>query len=162
MSWTVKSIATATRVRQAVKTSEVRLGRCARILVMAITLGAANTASGWIYPEHRDIAVLAVQGLDAERRAEFDRLWQAARAGDPQRMCVVVGATGLAAAGLTGLVAGYLYEHWGRLAVSTTTAAVMAVFLVAARFLAAARPRAVRGSALPLAVPLGDTTHPGP
>ena len=90
MSWTVKSIATATRVRQAVKTSEVRLGRCARILVMAITLGAANTASGWIYPEHRDIAVLAVQGLDAERRAEFDRLWQAARAGDPQRMCVVV------------------------------------------------------------------------
>ena len=70
--------------------SEVRLGGCARILVMAITLGAANTASGWIYPEHRDIAVLAVQGLDAEHRAEFDRLWQAARAGDPQRMCAMV------------------------------------------------------------------------
>jgi len=57
---------------------------------MAVTLGAANTASGWIYPEHRDIAVLAVQGLDAERRAEFDQLWQAARAGDPQRMCAMV------------------------------------------------------------------------
>ncbi len=57
---------------------------------MAITWGAANTAFGWIYPEHRDIAVLAVQGLDAERRAEFDRLWQEARAGDPQRMCAMV------------------------------------------------------------------------
>ena len=91
MSWTLKSIATATRAREAVKNaSEVRLGGCARILVMAITLGAANTASGWIYPEHRDIAVLAVQGLDAERKTEFDQLWQVARAGDPQRMCAVV------------------------------------------------------------------------
>src|SRR4029453_8395407 len=57
---------------------------------MAVTLGAASTASGWIYPEHRDIAVLSVQGLDAERRAEFDRLWQEARGGDTQRMCSMV------------------------------------------------------------------------
>ena len=71
-------------------TSGLRFGGLARLLVMALTWGASNTASGWIYPEHRDIAVLAVQGLDAERRAEFDRLWQEARAGDTQRMCVVV------------------------------------------------------------------------
>ncbi len=68
-------------------TSEVRFGGWARLLVMAVTWGAANTAFGWIYPEHRDIAVFAVQGLDAEGRAEFDRLWQQARAGDEQRMC---------------------------------------------------------------------------
>jgi hypothetical protein len=92
VSWAFKLIATATRAPEAVKntSAEVRLGGWARILVMAVTWGTANTASGWIYPEHRDIAVLAVQGLDAERRAEFDRLWQAARAGDPLRMCAIV------------------------------------------------------------------------
>ncbi len=71
-------------------TSKVRSGGWARLLVMAITWAAANTAFAWIYPEHRDIAVLAVQGLGAEHKAEFDRLWQEARAGDPQRMCVMV------------------------------------------------------------------------
>jgi len=53
----------------------------------AIAVSASDTASAWIYPEHRDIAVLAVQGLDAERKAVFDRLWQEARAGAEQRMC---------------------------------------------------------------------------
>ena len=48
---------------------------------------AAGSSFAWIYPEHRDIAVLAVQGLDAERRAEFDRLWGEARTGDEQRLC---------------------------------------------------------------------------
>ena len=71
-------------------TSAMRFGGWARLLVMAVTWGAANTAFGWIYPEHRDIAVLAVQGLGAEHRAEFDRLWQEARAGDTQRMCAMV------------------------------------------------------------------------
>jgi hypothetical protein len=92
VSWTFKLAAIAARARGAVKntSAEVRLAGCLRGLVMAITLGAANTAFGWIYPEHRDIAVLAVQGLDPERRAEFDRLWQEAQAGDPQRMCELV------------------------------------------------------------------------
>ena len=44
----------------------------------------------------------------------------------------LLGATGLAAAGLTGLVAGYVYEHAGRLAACGGTAAVMTIFLVAA------------------------------
>ncbi len=48
---------------------------------------AVNTAFGFIYPEHRDIAVLAVQGLDAEHKAVFDRFWQDARAGDDKRLC---------------------------------------------------------------------------
>jgi MFS family permease len=41
----------------------------------------------------------------------------------------MLGAAGLAAAGLTGLAAGYVYEHAGRFAVSAATAAVMMLFL---------------------------------
>jgi len=44
-------------------------------------------ARAWIYPEHRDIAVQAVAGLDTFRKAEFDRLWQAASQGDDGRLC---------------------------------------------------------------------------
>lgn len=45
----------------------------------------------------------------------------------------LLGATGLATAGATGLLAGVLYEEWGRFAVCTTSATVMVLFLVAAR-----------------------------
>jgi len=48
----------------------------------------------------------------------------------------LLGATGLVTAGLTGLVAGWIYEEAGRLAVSVTTAAVMLVFVVTARLVA--------------------------
>jgi hypothetical protein len=44
-------------------------------------------ALAWVYPEHRDIAVRAVQGLDIERKAVFDRLWRDARMSDEERMC---------------------------------------------------------------------------
>jgi hypothetical protein len=46
-----------------------------------------STARAWVYPEHRDIAILAVQRLDPERRAVFDRLWQDARVGDERQLC---------------------------------------------------------------------------
>ena len=39
-------------------------------------MGAAPSAVAWVYPEHRDIAALAVQGLDAERKAR--QAWMAA------------------------------------------------------------------------------------
>jgi hypothetical protein len=64
-----------------------RPSRWPRLLLGAIAWSAAGAAFAWIYPEHRDIAVLAVQGLDAERQAAFDRIWQEARAGDDRRMC---------------------------------------------------------------------------
>ena len=51
-----------------------------------------------------------------------------------------LGATGLATAGLTGLLAGFLYEEWGRQVVTTTSAVVMAMFLVAARARASREP----------------------
>jgi len=41
-----------------------------------------------VYPEHRDIALSAVDKLDPERRARFDRLWAEARIGSEQRLCV--------------------------------------------------------------------------
>jgi MFS family permease len=44
----------------------------------------------------------------------------------------LLGATGLAAAGLTGLAAGFVYEEVGRFAVCTGTAVLMAVFLTIA------------------------------
>ena len=48
---------------------------------------APAPASAWVYPEHRDIAVLAVVGLDDERGAVFEQLWAQARTGNEQRLC---------------------------------------------------------------------------
>jgi hypothetical protein len=60
-------------------------------LAAAITaaglIAFAAPAQAWVYPEHRDIAVLAVEKLDAERKAQFDRLWGEARTGNEQRLC---------------------------------------------------------------------------
>jgi hypothetical protein len=50
-------------------------------------IGSAGPAHAWVYPEHRDIAVLAVEKLDPERKALFDRLWREARTGHEQRLC---------------------------------------------------------------------------
>jgi hypothetical protein len=50
-------------------------------------IGSTGPAHAWVYPEHRDIAVLAVERLDTERRALFDRLWREARVGHEQRLC---------------------------------------------------------------------------
>ena len=60
--------------------------RAAALIAAALVVFAAP-AHAWVYPEHRDIAVLAVEKLDAERKAQFDRLWGEARAGNEQRLC---------------------------------------------------------------------------
>jgi hypothetical protein len=57
-------------------------------LIAALLFGAVPfTAQSWVYPEHRQLSLVAVQRLDGERRAAFDQLWQLARAGDEQRLC---------------------------------------------------------------------------
>ena len=69
-----------------------------------------------------------------------------AMASPPEQMSAaqgLLGATGLITAGLTGLIAGWLYEEGGRLAVSATTAAVMVVFLTTARVLGRTRKEEV-------------------
>ena len=59
-----------------------------KLLLLALGLVCmAGPAFAWIYPEHRDIAVLAVETLDPERRAIFDRLWAEARVGHEKRLC---------------------------------------------------------------------------
>lgn len=54
---------------------------------LAIVFACARPASAWVYPEHRDIAVLAVESLDPERRAQLDELWAEARGGHETRLC---------------------------------------------------------------------------
>lgn len=44
-------------------------------------------ASAWVFPEHRDIAALAVQKLDSYRQARLQALWSEARTGHEQRLC---------------------------------------------------------------------------
>jgi len=55
----------------------------------------------------------------------------------------LLGATGLATAGATGLLAGFLYEEWGRFAVTTTSAGIMVAFIVLARLRVRSRADAV-------------------
>ena len=56
--------------------------------VAVLILGALPfAAQSWIYPEHRQLSLLAVQQLDGERRPVFDRLWQLARTGDEKQLC---------------------------------------------------------------------------
>ncbi len=56
-------------------------------LVAFVTWGGASTAFAWVYPEHREIALLAVKNLDPERRAVFDGLWGEARITQESRLC---------------------------------------------------------------------------
>ena len=69
------------------KSPRTRMLSAVNVILILFLLGLERPALAWIYPEHRDIAVLAAQGLDEERKAVFDRLWRAARAGDEARMC---------------------------------------------------------------------------
>jgi hypothetical protein len=61
--------------------------RFARLLTLLGFMSAMGPAFAWVYPEHRDIAVLGVESLDPERRALFVQLWREARAGSEQRLC---------------------------------------------------------------------------
>ena len=60
------------------------LPRLFALLVLGVS---PMSARSWVYPEHRHLALLAVQRLDAERSLVFDRMWQLARSGDEQRLC---------------------------------------------------------------------------
>ena len=49
-----------------------------------------NFSFAWIYPEHRDIAFLAIEKLSPEYRSELDKLWAEARIGYEERLTVAV------------------------------------------------------------------------
>src|SRR5262250_1317182 len=58
-------------------------------LLLATCLGVLQpvTALAWLYPEHRDITVLAVQRLEPAARALLEQLWSEARVGHEARLC---------------------------------------------------------------------------
>ena len=68
-------------------TSDLRARLRTPLAIFLLALAPLHAAHAWVYPEHRDIAVLAVEKLDPERRALFDRLWAEARVGHEQRLC---------------------------------------------------------------------------
>ena len=56
-------------------------------LVLLLVSLQVLPASAWVFPEHRDIAALAMQTLDADRQARLQALWTEARSGHEQRLC---------------------------------------------------------------------------
>ena len=69
--------------------------RKARAVALVICLMAlqAETAFAWVFPEHRDIAVLAVQRLSPTQQALLQELWSEARSGYESRLCKQVADT---------------------------------------------------------------------
>ncbi len=57
------------------------------VLLAALLDDVSQRAEAWIYSEHRDIAMLAVQQLDSDRAMEFRQLWSEARTGAEDRLC---------------------------------------------------------------------------
>ena len=56
------------------------------LAAMLIGLLAFTNANAWVFSEHRDIAVAAVQRLDSERRQRLDSMWRMARVGYEDRL----------------------------------------------------------------------------
>ena len=59
-----------------------------RLLLFALGLvGVWDTTLAWVYPEHRDIALLAIDRLDAERKLLLDEFWAQARIHNEKHLC---------------------------------------------------------------------------
>ena len=52
-----------------------------KCFLFIVLITAANKTFAWVYPEHRQIALLAIQNLSPEYRARLDRIWHEARMG---------------------------------------------------------------------------------
>jgi hypothetical protein len=59
-------------------------------LFYIVILIAYSHAIAWIYPEHRDITLIAVHNLDPQYRAELDKLWLEARIGHENRLTATI------------------------------------------------------------------------
>jgi hypothetical protein len=88
-------------------------------LLMTLAAIISFSARAWVYPEHRDIMVRAVQKLDPGRRALLDQLWQSARKGYEERLdpAVADATQGLAPKTLD-------YAAWPAIAGDHSTSAV--------------------------------------
>lgn len=48
------------------------------------------TAVGWVFPEHRDITLLALERLEPAKRSVLDSFWSEARVGHEARLCAQI------------------------------------------------------------------------
>jgi len=51
------------------------------------------TAAAWVFPEHRDISLLALERLDPAQRSVLVKLWSEARVGHESRLCAELADT---------------------------------------------------------------------
>ncbi len=56
-------------------------------IIVIFWLSLSNTALAWVYSEHRDIAMQAVQNLNVQYQADFDTLWRSSRSGFEKKLC---------------------------------------------------------------------------
>jgi len=109
-----------------------------RVVTVSLSIAAVCTFSYGVLPSLWMLLGMSVVHALADSFTMPSNQVAAALAGPPEQASSaqgLLGATGLATAGITGLVAGGLYEEWGRLAVTTAASAVMVVFIVVAHLL---------------------------
>lgn len=56
------------------------------ILILVFFMVFSTSGKAWIYPEHRDITLLAILKLDSLRRVTLEKLWTNARTGHESRL----------------------------------------------------------------------------
>jgi len=131
-----------------------------RVVTVGLSIVAVCTLSYGVLPSLWMLLAVSVVHAVADSFTMPANQVSAALASPPAHVSSaqgLLGATGLAAAGMTGLVAGYIYQHSGRLAATASTAAVMVIFLVTARLLVAGNRRQLRG---PVAIELHSARIP--
>ncbi|MBM3660440.1 MAG: MFS transporter [Actinobacteria bacterium] len=110
-----------------------------RVVTVSLSIAAACTFAYGFLPGLWLLLAASVVHAIADSFTMPSNQVAAALAGPPEQASSaqgLLGATGLATAGITGLVAGVLYEGVGRLAVTTAATTVMVVFIVVARLIA--------------------------
>ena len=119
-----------------------------RVVTLSLSAAAACTFSYGVLPRlWMLLAVSAVHAVADSFTMPGNQV-AAALAAPQERASAaqgLLGASGLATAGLAGLAAGFLYQHGGREAVCTATAAAMALLIVAARGAGTRKPPAPVG-----------------
>jgi MFS family permease len=106
-----------------------------RVVAVSLSVAAVCTFSYGVLPSLWMLLAVSLVHAVADSFTMPSNQVAAALGSPPEHLSAaqgLLGATGLAAAGLTGLAAGFVYEEAGRLAVCTGTAVLMTVFLTIA------------------------------
>jgi MFS family permease len=106
-----------------------------RVVAVSLTIATICTFSYGVLPSLWMLLAVSLVHAVADSFTMPSNQVAAALASPPAHLSSaqgLLGATGLATAGLTGLVAGFVYEHAGAFVVCTGTAAIMTAFLFVA------------------------------